>query len=174
MSGPTVVRTDGVLSTVNGTFYRAVDPAREGAVLRGSRTPGRYSPADAPTLYVSSSRNGVSVAMKAHLSQRPAKLHVVTLLVEADNVFDLRDSDALAIAGIDLADTAAPWQDVVAAGGTPPSWHVRRRLESLGAYGLIDPSRQQPGLWHLALFRWNTPGAPSVRTLITPGQASSY
>lgn len=81
MSEPTVVKTDDVFSTVSGTFYRAVDPGHEADVLCGSRIPGRYSPADAPTLYVSSSRDGVSVAMRAHSSQRSTDLNVVTLLL---------------------------------------------------------------------------------------------
>lgn len=99
MSEPTVVRTDDHLSTVSGTFYRAVGPGHEADVLRGSRIPGRYSPADAPKLYVSSSRDGVSAAMRAHSSPRSADLNVVTLLVEAQGVFDLRDPDVLASAG---------------------------------------------------------------------------
>ncbi|MDY7526362.1 RES domain-containing protein [Cryobacterium sp. 10I1] len=64
--------------------------------------------------------------------------------------------------GIDLADAVAPWQDIAKAGDEPSSWQVRRRLEALGANGLVDPSRKRPGLWHLTLFRWNGPDAPRV------------
>ncbi|MBO1768807.1 RES domain-containing protein [Agrococcus sp. TF02-5] len=101
--------------------------------------------------------------MLAHRDARAEELEVVEVDVEASGIVDLRDADALAAAGIDVADAAAPWQDVAAAGGTPRSWTVRDRLLELGANGVIDPSRQRPGLWHLVLFRWNEAGAPTVR-----------
>lgn len=61
------------------------------------------------------------------------------------------------------ADARAPWQEFAASGGTPSSWLVRDQLVAADANGLIDPSRQRPGLWHLVLFRWNTPGTPTAR-----------
>lgn len=90
-------------------------------------------------------------------------LEIVEIDVEASGIVDLRDAKALEVAGIDLADAIAPWQDIAAAGGTPKAWTVRDRLCEAGANGLIDPSRKRPGLWHLVLFRWNEPGAPVVR-----------
>ncbi|MFM2475581.1 RES domain-containing protein, partial [Burkholderia cenocepacia] len=68
----------------------------------------------------------------------------------------------LARLGVRLEDATAPWQAVVEAGGMPSSWRVRDALVAAGASGLIDPSRQSPGLWHLVLFAWNAPGAPSA------------
>lgn len=148
---------------VRGTFHRAVDPRFRERAIAGSRAAGRYSRAHEPTLYLSSSRDGVAAAMLAHRDARAEELEVVEVDVEASGIVDLRDADALAAAGIDVADAAAPWQDVAAAGGTPRSWTVRDRLLELGANGVIDPSRQRPGLWHLVLFRWNEAGAPTVR-----------
>ena len=149
--------------TVRGTFYRAIDPAFRDAALAGSRSPGRYSRADQPTLYLSSSVDGVEAAMIAHRGARAAAREIVEVEVEAPGIVDLRDAHALEAAGIHLADAVAPWQEVVAAGEVPRSWIVRDRLVGLGANGLIDPSRKSPGLWHLVLFRWNDAGAPSVR-----------
>ena len=88
--------------------------------------------------------------------------------VNAERIVDLRDHEALAAAGIDPADAAADWKEIVAAGGSPSSWRVREALQSLGAHGLIDPSRKQPHLWHLTLFDWNSPGTPSVLEVPTP------
>src|SRR5699024_11238122 len=84
---------------------------------------------------------------------------------EATGTVDLRDHAELARLGIDPADAAAKWQADASAGRTPPSWGVRSALEDQGARGLIDPSRRRPGLWHLTLFAWNRPGAPTVRPL---------
>lgn len=158
----TVTKQDEPFSRVVGTVYRAIDPQYADALLAGSRFPGRYSRANEPTLYLSSSPQGVEAAMLAHAQTRPGDLTLVSLTVDAERIVDLRDEEALHASGITLADAIAPWQDIVEAGGTPSSWLVRDRLLELGATGLIDPSRKKPGLWHLTLFRWNRPGSPSV------------
>lgn len=148
---------------IRGTFYRAIDPSFREFAITGSRSAGRYSRAHEPTLYLSSSVDGVEAAMVAHKDSRSAALEIVEIDVEASGIVDLRDAKALETAGIDLADAVAPWQDIAAGGGTPPSWTVRDRLLEVGANGLIDPSRKSPGLWHLVLFRWNEADAPIVR-----------
>ncbi|WP_300345462.1 RES domain-containing protein [Nesterenkonia sp.] len=155
--------TSSLFTSVTGSFYRAIDPQHRASALQGSRSAGRYSRPDQPTLYLSSSPQGVQAAMIAHRHNRAAELDVIELGVEAGGIFDLRDAGARTRAGISLDDAVAPWQDLVASGSEPPSWGVRRRLEELGAHGLIDPSRKAPGLWHLVLFRWNQPGAPQVQ-----------
>lgn len=143
----TVGSGEGLGCRVTGIFRRAVDPAHRAEALAGSRLSGRYSCAQQPTLYLSSSPEGVSAAMTAHGGARD--LSVLTFSVHAEDVVDLRDPAVLLTAGVDLADAVAPWQDAVAAGGTPASWGFRRRLEDLGAQGLVDPSRTRPGLCHL-------------------------
>lgn len=147
---------------MRGTLHRAIDPAHRDAALAGSRNAGRYTRADEPTLYVSSSREGVAAAMVAHADGRSPDLEVVDVLVDADRIVDLRDATLLASLGVRREDATAPWQPVVAAGGTPPSWQVRDALVAAGAHGLVDPSRQSPGLWHLVLFVWNAPGSPTA------------
>jgi hypothetical protein len=151
------------VSAISGTFYRAIDPRFREFAIAGSRSVGRYSRADEPTLYLSSSVDGVEAAMIAHKDARQVALEVVEVYVQAFGIVDLRDVSAREAAGIDLADAAAPWQDIAAAGGTPASWTVRDRLREVGANGLIDPSRKSPGLWHLVLFRWNEADAPIIR-----------
>ncbi|MEV4900046.1 RES family NAD+ phosphorylase [Citricoccus sp. NPDC055426] len=152
---------------IRGTFYRAVDPQFREYATSGSRSAGRYSRASEPTLYLSSSVEGVGAAMIAHGGAGSLAREILEIEVDASGIFDLRDAAAVSALGLDLAGAAAPWQDVAASGGTPPSWTVRDRLIAAGAQGLIDPSRQRPGLWHLVLFRWNEPGAPVVRVRVT-------
>jgi RES domain-containing protein len=66
MSGaPQITRLDDRTVRVTGRCLRAVDPAHREAALAGSRAAGRYSRAGTPTLYLSSSREGVAAAMIA-------------------------------------------------------------------------------------------------------------
>ena len=51
---------------LSGTFYRSVTRAHLDKALSGSVRAGRYSRADEPTLYLSSSPEGVEAAMQAH------------------------------------------------------------------------------------------------------------
>lgn len=149
-------------SAIRGMFFRAVDPRFREFAIAGSRSVGRYSRADEPTLYLSASVEGVEAAMVAHRDVRAETLEIVAIDVDAARIVDLRDPGTLDSIGIDLQDAVAPWQDIAAAGGTPGSWQVRDRLVEIGADGLIDPSRKSPGLWHLVLFRWNEDDAPTV------------
>ncbi|MBT1608688.1 RES domain-containing protein [Curtobacterium flaccumfaciens pv. poinsettiae] len=139
-----------------------MDPRFREFAIAGSRSVGRYSRADEPTLYLSASVGGVEAAMVAHRDVRAATLEIVAIDVDAARIVDLRDPGTLDSIGIDLQDAVAPWQDIAAAGGSPGSWQVRDRLLEIGADGLIDPSRKSPGLWHLVLFRWNEDDAPTV------------
>ncbi|WP_456285513.1 RES family NAD+ phosphorylase [Microbacterium sp. JZ70] len=154
-----------VLIDVRGIFYRAIDRRFRAAALAGSRAPGRYSRSHQPTLYLSATREGVEAAMIAHRGARAAQLDIVAVEVTASRIADLRNTSAMESLGIDPSDATAPWQEKVEVGETPPSWHVRDRLVSAGAQGLIDPSRKRPPLWHLVLFRWNVPDGPSVQPL---------
>lgn len=163
-------------TVVAGTFYRAVDARFVDSALRGSRSAGRYSPPDAPTLYLSSSPEGVDAAMVAHTDATTPPRELLTFDVHAERIVDLRDAEALAALGVDLADAMAPWKPAVEVGEEPSSWAVCRRLEEAGAHGLIDPSRTAPGLWHLTLFRWNEDGAPRVTRApggVTAGSGAS-
>ena len=152
---------------LHGTFYRAIDSRFMDHAITGSRSAGRYSRPDEPTLYLSSSIDGVEAALIAHNDARSSSRAILEIEVEATGIVDLRSASALKELGIDIADAVAPWQDVATLGGTPRSWIVRDRLIEVGANGLIDPSRKRPGLWHLVLFRWNDGDGPSVRVVGT-------
>ncbi|NYD91053.1 RES domain-containing protein [Sphingomonas melonis] len=155
------VRTVGYLSTVRGRFFRAVVPGYEQNALSGSVRAGRYSRPHQPTLYLSSSEAGVTAAMMAHAGLTD-RWHVLQFDVNAADVFDLRASRALDEVRRKAGDPLSAWQEIAEHGGEPASWHARDWIESIGAKGLIDPSRKVPGLWHLVLFSWNVPGSPIV------------
>lgn len=145
-----------------GTFYKAVDARYAATVLEGSYAPGRYSSQEEPTLYLSSSVDGVDAAMIKYAAHAPEQRELLRFEVKAQCIADLRDVSAMARVGIDPQEAFGDWQAALAEGQTPASWRVRRRLEECGAQGLIDPSRKRPGLWHLTLFAWNRADAPTV------------
>lgn len=160
---PVIRRTRGFLCDLAGTFSRAVDPAYADAALRGSYGAGRYSRRDQRTLYLSASRAGVEAAMIAHRTGTEPARTVLSLRVQAEDIFDLRDPDAVARAREQAGEPFADWQEDLARGREPSSWRVRDWIEAQGSPGLIDPSRKAPGLWHLVLFRWNRGDGPQVR-----------
>ncbi len=163
MTATVVQDDDAPFVEVEGRFFRAVRSGHEITALDGSRRPGRFSRAGDPALYLSSSRDGVGAAMRARGGT--ADCSILEIAVRARSVIDLRQADACRAVWIDPDEASAPWQEVLAAGGQPASWRVAERARSLGAVGLIDPSRSAPGLWHLVLFGWNQPGMPLVTRL---------
>jgi hypothetical protein len=56
----------------------------------------------------------------------------------------------------------APWRTALLRGQEPPSWRNADAARAAGADGIIDRSRMIPGGWHVALFRWNDLGGPSI------------
>jgi RES domain-containing protein len=151
-----------LFKSVEGTFYRAIDPTYRSEVITGSRLAGRYSSSTQRTLYLSATREGMAASIGIHKKKRSTEQEVIELEVAGGRIFDLRDEDSCRSIGIELSDAISPWQELVAQELRPRSWDVRDRIIELGGKGLIDPSRQRPGLWHLVLFEWNKDTAPSV------------
>lgn len=162
---PIIRPETGLFRSVEGVFYRTIDPTYRNDVISGSRLPGRYSTCDQPTLYLSSSPDAMNASIRVHAENRSSKQEVMLIEVLGDGIFDLREEKHRNVAGIDINDAISPWQQVVKDGGNPSSWAVRDRIVQLGGKGLIDPSRQIPGLWHLVLFQWNQERAPQVRVV---------
>jgi len=87
---------------------------------------------------------------------------IVPLDIDGAQVFDQRDAAACAALGIDREQSNVDWRTDLAAGREPSSWRNADAARAIGADGIIDRSRHIPGGWHVTLFRWNVPGAPSV------------
>ncbi|ADO43529.1 RES domain-containing protein [Ketogulonicigenium vulgare] len=77
--------------------------------------------------------------------------------LQADQLwlFDPRDTDAAADLGVDPAWSQASWQGALVEGSERPSWQIADAARRAGADGIIDPSRQIAGGWHVTLFRWD-------------------
>jgi RES domain-containing protein len=110
-------------------------------------------------LYLSPDAASARVAIGEYVKPGDRPRVLLTFMVQPCQVFDLRHPAAAEVYAL----AGQPWQKPIAQGVPPPSWAAADSLRAAGHVGLIDPSRRQPGLWHITLFRWNTAGAPTVR-----------
>lgn len=150
-----------MLTEVSGEFVKIVwadDP--DVHLMRGApdRPPARFNRLGQDALYLSPDVESARVAIGQDVNEGDRPRVVLTFQVERCALFDLRSPEAADIYAI----ASQPWRALLAAGGTPPSWHAADQLRKKEYVGVIDPSRRRPGLWHITLFSWNEPGAPSV------------
>jgi len=71
---------------------------------------------------------------------KPQPLTLCAYEVDCDDVLDLTDRGTLAVQQVDPSDLAAPWEDMVLCGVTPPSWALARRLVEAGVSAIMVPS----------------------------------
>ena len=152
------------LRVVQGRFYRAVIADRIGAALEppGPESAGRYHRRGQPALYLSASPEWAAIAISNYMREDGLKRLIVPVEVGEARVVDQRDPAICAALGIDCAVASLPWQPALECGEEPPSWRNSDAARTAGADGIIDRSRRIPDGWHLALFRWNGLGGPSV------------
>lgn len=93
---------------------------------------------------------------------------IVPVDIGTARVLDQRDAVACIALGIDRDQSNVNWRAELAAGREPVSWRNADAARAIGADGIIDRSRHIPGGWHVTLFRWNEPGAPSVAVAGSP------
>ncbi|WP_428526984.1 RES family NAD+ phosphorylase [Roseibium sp.] len=159
----TWVTTDPVVELASRSFVKIINPG-EGALIleRGhaSRPPARFNRPGQDALYLSPDETSARVAIGQYITCDNRDRVLISLEVSACRLLDLRDvehSELYALA-------RQPWLAPLKSGLEPPSWIAADLIRAMGYHGLIDPSRRRPGLWHITLFRWNTPDAPNVRT----------
>jgi RES domain-containing protein len=128
------------------------------------RPAGRFNRIGQDALYLSPDELSARVAIGEYVKLGDPPRHLLTYEVERCALFDLRHPAAASV--YDLA--RKPWRQKLAAGEEPQSWDAADHVRRSGHVGLIDPSRRRPGLWHIALLRWNEAGAPTVRKLGEP------
>jgi RES domain-containing protein len=156
-----------VLTGVAGTFVKIVfDGDTDIFLSRGlsHRPPSRFNRPGQDALYLSPDEISARVAIGEYVKPGDSPRVLVRFEVTPCSLFDLRHP-----AAADIYELARQrWRDVVARGEEPPSWHAADHIRETGHPGLIDPSRRRPGLWHITLFHWNAPGAPTVRRIGDP------
>ncbi|MEH6475827.1 MAG: RES family NAD+ phosphorylase [Sneathiella sp.] len=156
-----------MLTEISGIFVKIVFaedahlPLTTGAP---NRPAARFNRPGQDALYLSPGVDSARVAIGEYVKEQDRPRVIVQYEIDRCLLFDLRSDDAAAI--YELA--RQPWQSANKQGIDPPSWEAADKLRKAGHTGLIDPSRQQPGLWHITLFRWNEVGAPYIREIGTP------
>ncbi len=156
-----------MLTEISGTFVKIVwanDP--DVYLERGApdRPPARFNRAGQDALYLSPNEESAKVAIGQDVREGDRPRVLLKFGVQKCTLFDLRSLENAEI--YELA--RHPWRQLVAAGNDPLSWTAADEVRRMGHVGLIDPSRRRPGLWHIALFRWNEEAAPDVRRLGEP------
>ncbi|MCF8468659.1 MAG: RES family NAD+ phosphorylase [Sneathiella sp.] len=156
-----------MLSDIAGIFVKIV-PAGDADIFlaRGlaARPPSRFNRAGEDALYLSPDAESARVAIGEYV--RPGNPPRLLLRYEVGpcSLFDLRHPD-----NGDVYELARQsWRNAMARGENPISWRASDHIRKNGHAGLIDPSRRRPGLWHITLFHWNTPGAPEVKLIGDP------
>lgn len=128
------------------------------------RPEARFNRRGQDALYLSVNDNSARVAMKKYANDRESPRVLIRYEVPACELVDLRHSDAK-----ELRERASQdWKSELENGLEPTSWRVADSLRNSDEIGFIDPSRKNPKLWHVTLFRWNEAGAPNVNILGRP------
>lgn len=154
-------------TTVQGRFVKIVFAADLDLVLeRGlaTRPPARYNRQGEDALYLSESESAARVALRKYVKADEPSRMLLTFEISPCQVFDLRATPP----STNAHGQAEDWQEVLAQGKAPQSWRIADQIRQDSFDGLLDPSRKDPTVNHLVLFRWNFEGAPSVRLIGSP------
>jgi RES domain-containing protein len=136
------------------------------------RPAARFNRMGQDALYLSPDEASARVAIGEYIRADDPPRVLAHFQVTSCHLVDMRQA-----AAADVYELARqPWQQPFKRGEAPSSWLAADRLREAGHVGLIDPSRQRPGLWHITLFNWNQHHGPSVRISgpPTPIQMSSF
>lgn len=156
-----------IFRLISGRFYRSVLAERVDNVLDppSPQSAGRYHRHGQPALYMSPEPEWAIRAISGYMREDGKARMLVPLLVTEALVLDQHDGALCEKLGIDRTGSNVSWRTALEAGGEPPSWKTSDIARASGADGLIDPSRNIPGGWHLDLFRWNGLGGPRVEVV---------
>jgi len=106
---------------------------------------GRFHHSEQVALYTSCTEEGASVAIKRYLKPDDPVRIIVPLLINAEYIYDIRNTDFSSRASV-------VWQDCVAKGERAPTWDYSDTARDVGAQGMLYASRSRPDLTHLVLF----------------------
>lgn len=149
---------------ISGTFVKIMHPQDPLLALKRhapKRPAARYNRLGQDALYLSVDEHSARVAMAKYLNTIDHPLVLVEFEIERCRLVDLRHKDAKDLRMLASQDWKAELQE----GHEPTSWKISDMLRARNEIGLMDPSRKEPSVWHVTLFRWNEAGAPHVRLI---------
>jgi RES domain-containing protein len=125
-----------------GQVYRAHNPkwawapeSGEGARQHG----GRFNPAGMPALYTSMDYKTAWLEAQQGFPFKPQPLTLCAYEVDCEHILDLTQQAVRVQLGLGDDELAAPWEDQVDRGRTPPTHSLARRLIDEGIAGIIVP-----------------------------------
>lgn len=128
---------------LTGLVYRAHNPRWSFAPLSGvgaARHGGRLNAVGVPALYTSRRMETAWLEAQQGFPFKAQPLTICSYEVDCTDIADLGDAAACQTLGVDPAELACPWEDIVSRGGEPPSWRISRDLTAAGHAGAIVPS----------------------------------
>ena len=143
----------------------AHDPlSGEGAARFG----GRWNPVGAPAFYAACELSTAWAEYNQGFVQHPA---LIAQLELADaKLANLVDLATLTRLGVDAGILKCEWRADLDRGVVPATHKLREALLAEGFDGVVYPSFMSPGGTCVALWRWNSPGAPSLRVIDPDGR----
>lgn len=144
-------------------LWRAFVPRWAHLPLSGegaARFGGRWNPVGAPAIYAARELSTAWAEYNQGFVQHPAL--IARLELTGARLADLTVSETLLALGIGEDIHRCEWRDLMDAGLVPATHALRERLLAIGFDGVIYPSFMSPGGTCVALWRWNTEGAPRL------------
>lgn len=152
-------------------LWRAYVPRWSYQPLSGEgaeRFGGRWNPVGAPTIYVGRELSTAWAEYNQGFVQHPAL--IAQLELSTARLADLTDSTVLGKFGLDESIHRTEWRADLDTGVEPATHAAYRNLVGAGVDGVIYPSFMSPGGHCVALWHWNTPGAPDLRIVDPEGR----
>jgi RES domain-containing protein len=152
-------------------LWRAFVPRWAHLPLSGegaARFGGRWNPVGAPTIYAARELSTAWAEYNQGFVQHPAL--IAQLELTGANLADLTDPETLVALQVTEDIHRCEWRDVMDRGLVPETHELRARLLAGRFHGVVYPSFMSPGGTCVALWHWNTAGAPRLEIVDPDGR----
>ncbi len=148
------------------TLWRAFVPRWGHLPLSGegaARFGGRWNPVGAPTIYAARELSTAWAEYNQGFVQHPALIAQFELV--HSRLADLTDPQTWEKLGVTAEIHKCEWREIMGRGHVPETHLLRKRLLADGWHGVIYPSVMSPGGTCVAIWRWNTDDAPTLKVV---------